>query len=222
MRELLARASDPALGPAWVNQQREDGVTPLLMACHQRHEEMITMLLASGAQPNLTDKHGANAVYLAAQVGLPALIVSDLIAAGASVHQKTEKGICPIHIAVHNRRQEIASTLIAHGADVNAVIEEDGSTPLLIACWSRNEKMVGLLLGNGASVEARMKDGSSALFMAVEGGSTDVVKLILQSGHLDIFEKNSRGETAREMAHRLGKQDIIIELMCEESKSDQQ
>lgn len=34
----------------------QNGVTPLMMACNQGHEEAVEMLLQSGADPNMLDQ----------------------------------------------------------------------------------------------------------------------------------------------------------------------
>ena len=56
-------------------------------------------------------------------------IVKRLIAEGADVNTKDEKGMTPLHDAVEEGYKEIVELLIANGANINS-LNEDKKTPL--------------------------------------------------------------------------------------------
>jgi ankyrin repeat protein len=72
---------------------------------------------------------------------------------------------------------QVARSLIAHGADVNAV-SSSGTTALMLAAAHDSTPVVGLLLQSGADSGKRSPDGKTALDIATENGNDTVVSLI--------------------------------------------
>ena len=81
LRRELAAGGDPETLDG-------DGWTPIMQVCHQRdHSEMVSMLLAAGADPNGRSRFGSSNLHMAAghgRVECTALLLS----AGASVHAR--------------------------------------------------------------------------------------------------------------------------------------
>jgi len=84
-------------------------------------------------------------------------------------------------IAAEFGNNEIAKTLVARGADVNAG-EQNGQTPVMLAAVEGHEETVRILLSAGANVNARDKYGGSVLFYAVWGKRSSIVEMLLASG----------------------------------------
>jgi len=72
---------------------------------------------------------------------------------------------------------QVARSLIAHGADANAV-SSSGVTALMLAAAHDSTPIVGLLLQSGADSSKRSPDGKTALDIATENGNDTVVSLI--------------------------------------------
>ncbi|SPO02849.1 uncharacterized protein DNG_05526 [Cephalotrichum gorgonifer] len=71
----------------------------------------------------------------------------------------------------------------------------------------------------GAGVNSRDSDGRTPLSWAVEGGHEDVVKLLLETGKVDINAKDRRGETPLSRAVSHGNM-AIIELLLKTGLAD--
>lgn len=76
------------------------------------------------------------------------------------------------------RDPEMASALIALGADVNVRHAGDRDTPLIRAARMGIAPLVQVLLAAGADVHAEMADGATALSEAERGGHEDVMALL--------------------------------------------
>lgn len=96
--------------PTSLNQKgRTEQYTPLHIAILHGHNRMAKCLLDQGADPNITDKRGWNALHHASFTGNIEMInrVLEKIAA-AHVHAKTEKGETAIDIALAEGKDKVA------------------------------------------------------------------------------------------------------------------
>jgi uncharacterized protein len=84
--------------------------------------------------------------------------LNGLLAVGADPNSAVT-GSSPLYAAVWHRRLDAAASLIAHGANVNAV-EPSGITPLITAASNGDDALVRLLLAHGASVNVRASCGT--------------------------------------------------------------
>ena len=134
------------------------------------HTEFVKALLAGGADVNLKDKHGKDALYWAAYRSNFDLI-QILLPAGADVNSRDEVGESPLLVAVCIRclsldhkleqpeRVKCVNLLIKAGADVNAQTSY-GETPLTYAGLQGYVKCMKLLIEAGADVNhSAIKDG---------------------------------------------------------------
>ena len=94
----------------------------------------------------------------------------------------TEDGYTPLHrLGFSNTDPTIFEFFLTAGADVNQK-DAQGNTPFLNAA-SRNELvMIQLLSSNVDDFNATNTDGQTALMLAVERNSTEVVEYLLKKG----------------------------------------
>ena len=111
------------------------------------------------------------------QMEIPAEAVQELIAAGADVN-RLWCGSSPLHCAVG--RPEIVKLLLAAGANVEVVGEDEG-TPLYEAAAAGDVESCRLLLDAGAQMNRRY-EGVTAFETAREWGRYDVCRLLLERG----------------------------------------
>ncbi len=114
-----------------------------------------------------------------------------------------------LHLAAAGHRAEIASFLLAAGADPNAASNHRKSTPLHYAAdgfitgpgWDakRQVQTIRCLLNNGAQIHSRDKNGATPLHRAVRTRSAAAVKFLLQAGS-DATMKNNPGSTPFHLA----------------------
>ncbi|CAI5791747.1 histone-lysine N-methyltransferase EHMT1-like [Podarcis lilfordi] len=111
-RQLLAQ------DPEALNSQDASGRTPLFWATEYRHESLVELLLAHGADPAVRDHEGNLCLHWAVYVGSPS-IARMLLDAGSDVDALNGQGDSPLHLAAQERRYECLVLLLAHGAKVS-------------------------------------------------------------------------------------------------------
>jgi ankyrin repeat protein len=88
-----------------VNSKNVDKRTPLLTASFLGHDEIVTLLLANGADVTATDPSGITSVHYAAGMGHTG-ILDELLESGGNLNAKittgTLKGYTPLHFACLN------------------------------------------------------------------------------------------------------------------------
>jgi|GEM_PF-401579 len=90
-------------------------------------------------------------------------------------------GCATIYTAARDGDLPTVQTLVAQGADVNAV-NENGSTALHFAADKGRTEVVRFLLDHGSSVNVKAKSGSTPLLLAARSGSLETVRLLLDRG----------------------------------------
>lgn len=165
--------------------------TALHFAVADSQADMVVLLLAHGADPNARDNHDATPLHMTArpaamrggdQVPARVRMARLLLTAGAKLDARDEVGATPLHWAAQWGDLAIARTLLAAGADVNAVATQGGWTPLLGAASEGQLDMVKLLLAHGADPSIRDSEGRTALAWARQHGRADIVAALQAAG----------------------------------------
>jgi uncharacterized protein len=184
---------------------QQKGASEILQAVYQGKHDVVAALLAAGVSldifeaaatgqtsqiqtlveqdPSLVNTYspdGFTPLGLATFFG-HAQTVDALLAARAEVnaaYRETMK-LTPLGSAMAIGRNDIARTLIDHGADVNASAVS-GHRPLHTAAARGNLESATLLLDNGADINATTTDGKTALAYAEEHEHPEMVKLLQQ------------------------------------------
>ena len=200
VKEMLR--ADPSLAQA----KDQNGVSVILKATYYGKRDVVDALLASGVELNVFEAaatgqtkrvedlikkdptlvsayspDGFTALSLAAFFG-HAETVNALLAAGAPVNAASRETmkLTPLASALAVERNDIARTLIDHGADVNAKGDND-VTPLHTAAARGNLESAKLLLEHGADINAMTKDGKAPVAYAEERNHPEMVEF-LKSG----------------------------------------
>lgn len=100
-----ARRAHAAAAPSAVLAAKEallsmdvQGRTPLVLAAHCGHQDVVALLLAWRAQPDIPDKQGSTALMLAA-ASADRLAVQHLLGAGARVDLQNAEGLTAVELA---------------------------------------------------------------------------------------------------------------------------
>lgn len=98
--EMLSHLSQTEVQKA-LNRQNTMGWTPLLIACHAGHMEMVNTMLINHARVDVFDNEGRSALHLAADRGY--LQVCDaLLTHKAFINSKSRVGRTALHLAALN------------------------------------------------------------------------------------------------------------------------
>jgi ankyrin repeat protein len=152
--------------------------------------KLIISLLQHGADPNSRDSLGRSPFFELLQDPLATSIelVKIFTDAGAVVGPPTANGQTPLHVV---RRHEIASWLLAEGADV-AAVDDQGELPLHKASSLRNLELVSLYLEAGSPIDVRNNLGWTPF---MQSPSASVSKMLFDHG-ADIHAATKQGITA--------------------------
>lgn len=174
-------------------------VTPLSIAVKQGREPIVRALLASGADPNIADNHGASPLFLAAKLGHESIVRALLeyggnierrmdgddtftfLDGGFDVYDKGELGATPLLIACKGSFGCIAIALLAHGANASAV-DDLSNTPLHYASAGGDVVMVRALIASGGLLDGRDLSGTTPLNDAIWRGHSAAALVLLAAG----------------------------------------
>jgi len=185
MEKFLADGWDP-------NGSSQGFEAPLHRAAILGHEELVLLLLKSGAEANTRDFSGFTPLHNAVGAG-NITIVQMLLHHGAEINAADGRGWTPLHAAAFLRRGQIARLLIESGASVEVTTKDTNRTPLHWAAWNEDEGLLELLIQQGANVNAQNSDGETALHYAARHNQ-DILRNLLALG-ADPDVKTKEGES---------------------------
>ena len=177
--------------------------------------DMVTQFFATNSTL-LSSKESAGLLTSAAVHGQTEM-VAFLISKGADVNEKRFFGMPPLSSMASvfkspNNVQfaDIATLLIAHGAEVDPV-DEYHKTPLLHAVESENSHLADVLLKNGACQTNGYRGanfGMTPLHMAIEDKDTEMVRVLLKYNP-PLDAKDGDGATPLLLAEGLDRTNMV-------------
>eukprot|EP00928_Gymnodinium_smaydae_P015918 TRINITY_DN15922_c0_g1_i1.p1 TRINITY_DN15922_c0_g1~~TRINITY_DN15922_c0_g1_i1.p1 ORF type:complete len:239 (+),score=57.28 TRINITY_DN15922_c0_g1_i1:86-802(+) len=192
LRTLLA---DTEQLPKRLRKKDEDQRTAVHRACAAGHQEVVALLIASGADVNCEDEEGWTPLHSSASRGDDA-IVSMLLEAKANADEVTSSGASALHFAASKGHITTAQHLLQAGAKRN-IRDKRGGTALLRAAGCGRDKMVSLLLEAKADIKAKDAVGDNAFHVAINSQNVDTcaVLMALDEAHELMTQENSDGVT---------------------------
>ncbi|KAM9358027.1 CARD- and ANK-domain containing inflammasome adapter protein [Symphorus nematophorus] len=190
---------------------REDVLgSTLFSAVKQNHDGVVTVLIDSGANVNMTDKQGYTPLLLSAELGHTE-VFRVLVAKEAKLDVTLSDLSSALHLAVHSGSMPIVQTLLEMGLDPN-VTGPKAQTPLHLAAHCNRPELVDVLLRAGAQVNAVTSDGLTPLHIASQQGHLRPVIQLLQ-GKADPGLKDRLGRTALHWAASYQGESSIVDLL---------
>ena len=160
-----------------VKDKSLEGMSPLHAAVETGNFEIMQILLAYGAKPNIRDYQKRTPLMMLDEAADPE-IARVLLAYGAKIKLVDSERNTVLHHYAEFDDAEIVRLLISHGADPNAK-NKSGRTALMIAAENENEMSVAALLEAGADANLYDRTKSNAWDMA---GSEKIRQLLESHG----------------------------------------
>lgn len=173
------------MNPDLVNCRNEIGDSLLDLAIGTGNVELVSALLALGADPT-------RAVLQSERPLISAIrscsanrmnIVQLLLQYGADVNSPGILDGSAMHAAVAESSTELVELLLESEADINNISNSDEISPLWLASLAGDEDMVRLLLRHGADHRLRnITTGSAPIDEAVHSGDRKILSILLEGG----------------------------------------
>ncbi len=213
--ELFAFLLDAGADPNHRNLAQGRGPLHTLAAMRWNGQDGLKLLIAAGADVNLSDNDGLTPLHIAVQQGNVELINS-LLAAGADPDLKNKAGGTPLtyaasheNFAVHLSRYDlIIQSLVQHGATINlfgaiALDDQERAAMLLDAHPE--------LLNDQSNHFSR-----TPLHVAVIRSRTGIVEMLLARGaNPNLQDQNGMNASGQTPLHHAVKNPAIVKLLLE-------
>lgn len=227
------KGSFPLIQPGW---------TPLHVASARARQHCTRLLLAAGADPNLTDVNGCTPLDVAGcahyegedmavdSVQFTSVVTQLLKAGGTHYTMRTKRLInnitTPLHTAAELECNYIIQSLLEVGASISCH-NGRGETPLHVCVRQELEDPLQLLATEGvndldpmaAAVDVKDAEGHTVLQAAVEAGWVSGVCVALEAD-ADLSLKANDGETALHSAAGMDNLDVLIEILGAMTQKD--
>ncbi|XP_029527565.2 ankyrin repeat and KH domain-containing protein 1-like [Oncorhynchus nerka] len=188
--------------------------TALTLACAGGHEELVSVLVARGANIEHRDKKGFTPLILAATAGHVG-VVEILLDKGGDIEAQSERTKdTPLSLACSGGRQEVVELLLLRGANKEHRNVSD-YTPLSLAASGGFVNIIKILLNAGAEINSRTgsKLGISPLMLAAMNGHVPAVKLLLDMGSDINAQIETNRNTALTLACFQGRAEVVSLLL---------
>ncbi|MBR4592431.1 MAG: ankyrin repeat domain-containing protein, partial [Elusimicrobiaceae bacterium] len=133
-------------GDLRVNAADQNGNALLMHACKEGKDDMVSMLLANGANVNRQDKDGMTALMYAREPSTGKMLLDN----GAAVNIKDKNGKTALMYAA-DCHPDLVKVLLDNGAAVN-LQDKDGNTALMRSVKSANSEVTQIFLDYNADI----------------------------------------------------------------------
>eukprot|EP00094_Tigriopus_californicus_P011432 TCALIF_11037-PA protein Name:"Similar to MIB2 E3 ubiquitin-protein ligase MIB2 (Gallus gallus)" AED:0.04 eAED:0.04 QI:0/0/0/0.5/1/1/2/0/1055 len=195
---------------------KHQGKTPLLVATHQGHLDIVDYLLSVGAQLSTNDDFGDQALHYAA-FGKQATVVEFILERdGFDINALNAKKCSALHVAVILGLPDCVDALLKHNPDVN-LKESFGDTPLHEAITQGHTTIFDMLL-NVSSIDLTITNGRgfNPLHWAALKGNAYALKAIIQKAPEMITLGKEDGFTPLHIACVNGHIELVKALLASE------
>ncbi|OAL26254.1 hypothetical protein AYO22_04432 [Fonsecaea multimorphosa] len=200
------------------------GRTPLIYACLHGHNDVIITLLDRGADPNIEDQAGKNALQVMAseskrKTEWSTQALSKLLPKIKDLNKRDSEGRegrTPLLWAAARGQLALVGALLQMSkgvVDVNQT-NDQGHSALHLAARHGEPAMIKLLIFSGAKIEARGDGGWTPLLWAAKKGHENAIDALLTS-NANVNARTSAGMTSLHWAAESGKLGAVKRILRE-------
>jgi len=189
-----------------------EGKLPLHWASANTSPKTVAkLLLAMPDALNAKDNEGRTVLHLAVADGSTSVVQALLDTPGIAVSDPDQMLRTPLHWAAVLGNAELATTLLAYGADPTAA-DDNGASALHYTTQNETIDCMRALLANEGVVDYPDVDGRTAVMWAAGAGSAEAVSMMMGRG-FDTLAVDNSGGTALHAAAYAGSNDIVTVLL---------
>ncbi|GFR73356.1 ankyrin-2 [Elysia marginata] len=199
MLAMLLRFNDSTMNA----QHSKTGMTALAMAAQAGHKECVAILLRAGASPVITDMDGYLPLHHA--------VLNNQEGVVEEILEHFPLTYIGLHKAIRMCKRTSIHTRLRDAWDKR---QEEVVTPKMLGCALVGEATeLYLLLDEGDNINPKSGTGNWPLYLAVENGHLEVVKLLFERGG-DIRKRHpTTGATVLHVAAGMGHQAVVSFLL---------
>ena len=195
--------------------------TALMAAAQRGDATTLNTLLLHGADPDIADDSGFNALHFAClneQESILVLLRNTSIdwnreSVAKIMREQWRKKVTPLHIAAQSDNSRVLEYLLNQGLTLNIdACTDKGETPLSVAVWGTAPKNISLLLSKGADTTVIDSYGYSAAHWAAQWGLEEVIAEFIEH-RSDLGLLNSCGLTPELVARKYGHETVANMIM---------
>jgi ankyrin repeat protein len=191
-----------------VERDTDDGETPLVLAIHKQHTDIITLLLENGADVNYPSNDLPPLFHAVTQKERAPHIIQLLLDYGAHLDAVVgPSDMTALHWAAVHGMKHAVDILVSKGSSMSRTCAK-GQTPFTLAAENGHLVVVQLLLAKGADLHERSSNGGSALIWAASRGQHEVVDYLLSAGS-KVDDRSKDGLSKSRQPFRLGGQQLM-------------
>ncbi|XP_023808708.1 ankyrin repeat domain-containing protein 6 isoform X2 [Oryzias latipes] len=186
------------------------GRSPLHLAAHKGHLEVVHILLKAGCDLDIEDDGEQTALHRAAVVGNTD-VIGALIQEGCALDRQDKDGNTALHeVAWHGFSQSV-KLLVKAGANVHAK-NKAGNTALHLACQNGHAQSSKVLLLGGCRPDSKNTAGDTCLHVAARYNHVAMIRILL-GAFCSVSEKNLVGDTPLHVAAALNHKKTVRLLL---------
>ena len=168
----------------FTSEERSTHASPVFIASALGHVEVLKLLLAHDADPNLPAEDKRSPLMVASSSNHPE-VVDLLLSKGADITAQDADGDTCLRYANDRNNPQVVKMLLDAKANPDIKGENDW-TCLLIACADDYPDIVTLLLEYGADPYHVEKGGKTCLMLASYSGHIEVLEILLKSKSIQL------------------------------------
>ena len=200
-----------------VNATNKENETALTVACINKHEGAINVLLNTSADPNITDgTYGDTCLHKAVRQECGREVLQAIIDHGADVNETNKKNQTALTIACIKKDEGAINVLLNANADPNITDDTYGCTCLHIAVDQEcSIEVVQAIIDHGADVNATNKENVTAFVIASNFGYTDAINVLLNASADPNMTDDTYGDTCLHKAVRQGCSSDVLQAIID-------
>jgi ankyrin repeat protein len=188
---------------------RGTGRTPLAVACHCGHSDVVELLIAEGAKIHSKDKRNLSPLHLAAANG-HCHVMATVLDRDADINARGPHGKTPLRIACDHGQLDAVRLLAKRRAMIDCR-DEGQRTPLHAASEVGDNEIAKLLLQSGANKAAKDSHMRTPLHSACISGRVAVAETLINA-KADLEAQEEENLTPLAIAARAGLT-AVVELL---------